>query len=56
MCHRSEASDEEVNDLTGLYEEGDLVKALVLKVCMMCCDMIRYDGTVLYLLTKYRIW
>lgn len=32
MCHRSEAADQAINDLTGVYEVGDLVKAVVLKV------------------------
>ncbi|CAM9425382.1 unnamed protein product, partial [Ectocarpus sp. 8 AP-2014] len=32
MCHRSEAADETIDDLTQVYDEGDLVKAVVLKV------------------------
>lgn len=32
MCHRSEAADETIEDLTQVYDEGDLVKAVVLKV------------------------
>lgn len=32
MCHRSQAADKAIKDLTQVYEEGDLVKAVVLKV------------------------
>lgn len=32
MCHRSEAADVKIKDLTQVYDEGDLVKAVVLKV------------------------
>lgn len=32
MCHRSQAADGHVKDLTTMYDEGDLVKAMVLKV------------------------
>ncbi|CAM9211625.1 unnamed protein product, partial [Ectocarpus sp. 12 AP-2014] len=32
MCHRAEAADETIDDLTHVYDEGDLVKAVVLKV------------------------
>lgn len=32
MCHRSQAADHELKTLTGVYDVGDLVKAVVLKV------------------------
>ena len=32
MCHRSQAADQKMKDLTEVYDEGDLVKAIVLKV------------------------
>ncbi|KAI9852213.1 MAG: rRNA biogenesis protein rrp5 [Thelocarpon superellum] len=32
LCHRSEIADQRVGDITKLYEEGDVVKAKVLKV------------------------
>lgn len=32
MCHRSQAADRTIKDLTKVYDEGDLVKAIVLKV------------------------
>lgn len=32
MCHRSEAAEETIDDLTQVYDEGDLVKAVVLQV------------------------
>ncbi|CAM9431765.1 unnamed protein product [Chrysoparadoxa australica] len=32
MCHKSEAADHPIQDLTKEYEEGDYVKAVVLKV------------------------
>eukprot|EP00953_Heterococcus_sp_UTEX-ZZ885_P019315 10793-Heterococcus_DN1.PRE.1 len=32
MCHKSEAADHKVEDLTKAYSEGDYVKAIVLKV------------------------
>lgn len=32
MCHRSQAAEKAIKDLTTVYDEGDLVKAVVLKV------------------------
>lgn len=32
MCHRSEAAARPVKDLSTVYDVGDLVKAIVLKV------------------------
>lgn len=32
MCHRSEASEHLIKDLSTVYDVGDLVKAVVLKV------------------------
>ncbi|MCJ1405665.1 rRNA biogenesis protein rrp5 [Xylographa trunciseda] len=32
LCHRSEIAEERVNNVRGLYEEGDAVKAKVLKI------------------------
>ncbi|MCJ1317154.1 rRNA biogenesis protein rrp5 [Xylographa vitiligo] len=32
LCHRSEIAEERVDNVRGLYEEGDMVKAKVLKV------------------------
>lgn len=37
MCHRSQAADGKIKDLTQVYDEGDLVKAVVLKVKYDCC-------------------
>lgn len=34
MCHRSEAAERPIKDLSTFYEVGDLVKAVVLKVIM----------------------
>lgn len=31
MCHRSQAADHSIKDLTEVYSKGDLVKAVVLK-------------------------
>ncbi len=42
MCHRSEAADHSIKDLTGVYEVGDLVKAVILKVSCLPFSMI--DG------------
>lgn len=36
MCHRKEAANGEIKDLTTVYDDGDLVKAVVLKVCGSC--------------------
>lgn len=32
MCHRTEAAERPIKDLTTVYDVGDLVKAVVLKV------------------------
>jgi len=32
LCHRSEIADDKIEDVRKLYEEGDVVKAMVLKV------------------------
>lgn len=43
MCHRTEAADQKIDDLTTVYDQGDLVKAIVLSVShdryrrVLCC-------------------
>lgn len=36
MAHRSEAADHSIEDMTSVFEVGDRVKAVVLKVSFCC--------------------